>query len=139
MRLRNYMAFTMMIILLSCKKEETTTAVVQDGDLLTSHPWRPYKSTVGQGTTNYFQDCDLDNLIYFKTDGVFVRNNGTNWCSNTTSQEMTYTYIFEKENNYLFFNGSKSDTVFVVKLTEDTLKYKSKNFFDVFSYTTLIK
>ncbi len=100
-----------MVAISSCKKDENNTSNPSNNaskkELLTAKKWKATGLTLG-GTDFWpqIEDCDKDNINTFKTDGVYIEDEGATKCDPSDPQIITTsTWVFIENDTKLVYDG----------------------------------
>jgi hypothetical protein len=113
----------------SCKKdsEDEPTSVSKTG-LLTSSGWVMKSAEIVVGTQSqdmysWFDDCEKDDIIIFKTDKSIVEDEGATKCDPSdpqTTTDGTWALLNNDTELFLNFDDDDDDTVFKIKTLSST-------------------
>jgi len=108
----------------SCKKEDAASKK----ELLTTGTWKVVALTAQAGPVTYdlykeMDDCDKDDYLTFKPDGVIEYNAGATKCEEDDAQVETGTWKFtDNETKLVMGEGEEKQEATILSLTKSELK-----------------
>lgn len=123
------------VVIAGCKKNDNSAP--SKTQLLTTGSWTrtsdyidPAVDVNGDGVDdheifNFYDDCDKDDMLIFKSDGTVTFDAGPLKCDPTDPQTQSTTWKFlTNESQLMIGTGSSQETVDLVELSATALKYK---------------
>jgi len=128
-KLTLYFLAAALVTVASCKKDDDNNnnngnnnpgPQLTKKEMLTAKPWKATGLTVGGADFWSLVDaCERDNIFTFKTDGVYIEDEGATKCDSGDPQVVvTSTWSFIDNETKLIYDG---DTATIKQLTSTTL------------------
>jgi hypothetical protein len=126
------------ITFINCKKDNTTNTPVTKTDVLSggsSKTWvisKVTQQTAGSqpvDVTSQVASCEKDNLYTYKSNGVYIQDEGATKCTNSQPQTITGTFSFNADETELTvtnnLNPSSVGRVTVLELTTSNFNIRA--------------
>lgn len=120
-----------MVAISSCKKDEDNSSTPSNNaskkELLTAKKWKATGLTLGGADFwSQIEDCEKDNINTFKTDGLYIQDEGATKCDPSDPQVITTsTWTFIDNDTKLVYDG---DTAKINELSASKMVLQSDFF-----------
>jgi hypothetical protein len=127
------LTFCFSIIMLSCKKDSSTSATKTD--LITKAAWKyqdagadiDKNGTIDLSISSQLQECEKDNTLTLKADGTGTLDEGATKCDPSDPQSSNVSWSFSNNETLLNFTGAGilgiSGQFKILSLTETALSF----------------